>query len=732
MKERASRTRLYAPIVLCVVWVGCSTSGKLASAPPAPPTTSAAPSRLSYPSAEKGGVVDDYHGTRVPDPYRWLEKADDAHTAAWVDAENRLTRSFLDRPERDPIKARITELLDYPKFTIPTKKGNRYFLSRNSGLQNQSVDYVQEGLTGKPRVLLDPNALSPDGTIALSATSPTEDGSLFGYAISKSGSDRQEIFVRDVASGVDLPDKILWAKFSGIAWSRDNTGFYYTRYPTPGSVPAGEENYFPKLCYHRLGEPQEKDRIVFEKPGEKEVGLGAAVTHDGRWLLLFPTKGASNKTELWVQDLAAPPGRPVPVFRGYENGYSVAEVTGGRLFTVTDRDAPRGRVLAVDLTTLSPRPAGDAPFREVVPQTKDNLDFAQIIGGKLILEYLRNSSSALEIHSLDGRLEREVPLPGIGSVTAVSGEPDASEMFFAFESYTQPRTSFRCDLSAEPLSLEVFEKTVVKVDSSRFETEQVWYPSKDGTRISMFLVHRKGLAKDGQRPVFLYGYGGFQINLTPSFAASYFLLLERDGIIAIPNLRGGSEYGEDWHRAGMREKKQNVFDDFIAAAQWLIQSGFTRREKLAIDGASNGGLLVAAVLIQRPELVGAAVCQVPVADMLRFHRLSVGSYWISEYGSSDDPQDFSFLYRYSPYHNVHDGTRYPATLVTTADTDDRVDPGHAKKLAARLQAATAGQEPILIRIETKAGHGAGKPTSKRIDESADIWTFVFWRLGLFG
>jgi prolyl oligopeptidase len=693
------------------------------------PATSAAPARaaFAYPPAPEGDVVEDYHGTRVADPYRSLENPDDPTTIAWVDAENALTRTVLDRPERAPIKTRLTELYDYPRVGIPEKKGNRYFFFKNTGLQNQSVYYVQEGSKGAPRVLIDPNTMSDDGTIALANTSPSRDGKLLGYAVSKSGSDRQEIFVRDVTTGKDLPDKLVWVKFSGINWTPDGKGFFYTRYPETGSVPAGDEHYFPKLHYHRLGEPQEKDVMFFEKPTEKEVGVGGFVSYDGRWLVIRPGKGASDKTEVWALDLEKPGAKPVAVFTGFDNAYQVAEVVDGKLYARTDRDAPLGRIIAVDLNRL-PADNKDAPFTELVPQGKDTIQAAYIKNKKLVVRRLRNASTALEVRSLAGRLERAIELPGIGSVGGISGEADQKEMFLSFSSYTMPSTNYRYDFGTGKLVL--FSKPQVKVDPSQYQTEQVWYPSKDGTKVSMFLVHKKGLKKDGNRPVYLTAYGGFNISSTPGFSSTRFVFLEKGGVVAIPNLRGGGEYGEAWHKGGMREKKQNVFDDFIAAAEWLIASGWTKPERLAIQGGSNGGLLVSAVALQRPDLYGAVVCQVPVADMLRYHKFTVGRYWIAEYGNSEVAGDFPFLYKYSPYHNVRDGVSYPATLVTTADTDDRVAPGHGKKLAARLQSAQMGDEPILLRVETRAGHGAGKPTSKILDEQADIWTFVFWRLGM--
>jgi prolyl oligopeptidase len=699
-----------------------------ATATPVPPPPTPTPRTYNYPAAARGTVVEDYHGTKVADPYRWMDKADDPATTAWVNAENGLTERLLNRPDRLAIKERLTKLIDYARVTPPRRFGKFYFFSKNSGLQNQSVYYVQEGLTGEPHVVIDPNTLSADGTVALTNTSPSRDGKLLGYALSKSGSDRQEIFVRNIAAGKDLIDHLQWMKFSPITWTHDGRGFYYSHLPIPGTVPAGDEHYFPKLYYHRLGDKQEKDRLVFEKPGEREVGVSSDMSWDGRWLILNASRGASNKTEIQVVDLKKPGFKPAVVFTGYSHGYSVADVVNGKLYAWTDRDAPMGRMIVADLTKVLSGSIREASFREVVPASKDKLLFGGIVDRKLVLNYLHNASTALSVHSLDGKPLAEVALPGLGSVGGIFGELPDREMFFSYSSYTEPPSVYRYDLSARKLS--VFFKPAVPVDTTRYETEQVWYPSKDGTKVSMFLIHKKGLAKDGNRPTLLTAYGGFNIPSTPSFIASYFVLLERDGLVAVPNLRGGGEYGEEWHQGGMREKKQNVFDDFIAAGEWLVASGWTKSSRLAIRGGSNGGLLVAAVEEQRPDLFGAVICQVPVADMLRFHKFTLGRYWIDEYGNADVKEDFPFLYKYSPLQNAKDGVNYPSTLITTADTDDRVDPSHSKKFAARMQAADGGKNPVLIRIETKAGHGGGKPTSKQIEENADIYTFLFWRLGV--
>jgi prolyl oligopeptidase len=691
-----------------------------------PATARTEPSKMNYPDAPPAPVVDDYHGIKVADPYRWLEEAEAPATARWVDAQNALTRSLLDGPDRDAIRKRLSELFDYPRVSVPARKGTRYFYTRNPGLLNQAILYVRDGLTGPERVLLDPNTLTTDGTAALTAASVSHDGALLAYGISRSGSDRQEILVRDVATGQDRADRLQWAKFTTITWTKDGAGFFYIRFPQPGAVPAGDENYFAKVFHHRLGEPQEKDSLVFEAPEDRQVIFQTDITDDGRFLVIHSFKGSSEDGEVHLLDVAAAGARPalLPFTKGFRHTYSFAGDSGGRLFFRTNEGAPMGRLIAVDYGK------GSTEAVPIVAESQDKLAEAAVLGGKLVLVRMVNASDRVSVHSLDGALEREIPLPGLGTVTSLSGQPDLDEMFLGFTSFTAPITPYRYDLAQKQLA--PFEATKGRIDPADYEVSQAFFPSKDGTRVSMFLVQRKGLAKDGRRPVLLSGYGGFNISIKPAFDPSDFVWLERGGIIAQANLRGGGEYGEAWHQAGMLDRKQNVFDDFIAAAEWLIANGYTRKDKLAIQGGSNGGLLVGAVMTQRPDLVGAVLCQVPVADMLRYHLFTVGRFWIPEYGSADDAAQFPFLLHYSPYHNVKDGVSYPATLITTADTDDRVSPGMAKKFGARLQAATKGDAPILVRVETKAGHGAGKPISKQLDEQADIFRFLTWRLGVPG
>jgi prolyl oligopeptidase len=676
---------------------------------------------IQYPTARKSDLTDTYHGTRVPDPYRWLEDPDSAETIAWVEAQNQLTRSAVDGPLRDALIERLTTLYDFPRTSVPTHRGRYYFFTHNSGLQDQPVLYVQEDPHGERRVLIDPNTMRADGPVALTALALNDTGTLAAYGLSTSGSDRQEISVRNVDDGSDLPDRLRWVKFASIAWIKDGTGFYYTRFPEPGTVAPGDEHYFNTVYYHRLGDPQAADRLIFEKPAERETVFGVEISDDDRWTVITAFQGSSDRSEVYVIDRHAAQASLVPLVSGFTAAYAFIESAGNRLLFKTDKSAPRGRIISID--PLDPQ----QPPLEVVPESEDKLSSAIVIHHTLVVAYLHNASDRLRLFALDGTPIKEIDLPTLGTVTGVSGRPGDAEMFFGLTSFTQPATNYRFDFRAG--TLERFGEIGSGTIGDEYETTQVWYPSKDGTRVSMFLVAKKGLPKDGNRPVLLTGYGGFNISLTPGFDPSNFVLLERGGIYAVANLRGGGEYGEAWHEAGMFGRKQNVFDDFIAAAEWLASSGYSNPSRIAIEGGSNGGLLTAAVMVQRPDLFGAVVCRVPVADMLRYHLFTVGRFWISEYGSADDPSQFPFLYKYSPLHNVVDGVPYPPILITTADTDDRVSPGMAKKFAARLQAA-GHPAPVLIRVETKAGHGAGKPLSKTIEEDADIFSFVFSMIGV--
>jgi prolyl oligopeptidase len=680
---------------------------------------------LVYPKAKTVDQVDDYHGVKVSDPYRWLEDTDSADTHDWVEAENKLTFSYLDKiPYRGAIRDRLTKLWNYERFTVPGQQGGRYFYGHNDGLQNQDVLLVADSLNAPPRVLLDPNTLSSDGTVALAGTAITDDGKLMAYGTAVSGSDWLEWHVRDVDTGKDLPDLIKWVKFSGASWTKDNKGFFYSRYDEPKADTAlRDANYFQKLYYHRLGTPQSDDKLIYERPDNKELGVGASVTDDGHYLVLFVWQGTSPKNRLYYKDLTQPDSPVVKLLDDADAAYSFIDNDGPVFWIQTDLDAPRGRVIAID--TNHPE---RARWKTVIPQTADKLNGTSVVDNLFLLDYLKDARSEIRVHDLNGKFLRNVDLPGIGTAGGFGGKRRDKETFYAFTSFVSPTIVYRYDPESGKSS--VFRQPKVDFDPNQFETKQVFYNSKDGTRVPMFLTYKKGLKLDGQNPTLLYAYGGFDISLTPYFSVPNLVWLQMGGIYAQPNLRGGGEYGEEWHLAGTHAKKQNVFDDFIAAAEWLIANKYTSTPKLAISGASNGGLLIGASVTQRPDLFGATLPAVGVMDMLRFQKFTIGWAWTSDYGSSDNPDDFKALYAYSPLHNLKPGTKYPPTLISTADHDDRVMPAHSFKFAATMQADQAGPAPVLIRVETKAGHGAGKPITKIIDETADEFAFVAHNLNM--
>jgi prolyl oligopeptidase len=680
---------------------------------------------LAYPKAKKVDQVDDYHGVKVADPYRWLEDTDSAETHEWVQAENKLTFSYLDQiPYRGAIRERMTKLWNYERFTVPEQHGGRYFFQHNNGLQNQNVLLVADSLNADPRTLLDPNTLSSDGTVALSGTAITDDGKLMAYGTAASGSDWMEWHVRDVDSGKDLPDLIKWVKFSGASWTKDNKGFFYSRYDEPKADSAlRDANYFQKLYYHRLGTEQAEDKLIYERPDNKELLFGANVTDDGHYLVIAVAQGTSPKNRLYYKDLTQPNAQVVRLLDDFDAQYNFIDNDGPVFWIHTDLDAPRGRMIAID--TKNPERAN---WKTLVPQGTDTLQSAGLVDNQFLLSYLKDARTEVRAYDLKGKFLRNVDLPGIGTAGGFSGKRKDKETFYAFTSFVSPTTIYRYDPEAGKSS--VFRQPKVEFDATKYETKQVFYNSKDGTRVPMFLTYKKGLKLDGQNPTLLYAYGGFDISLTPAFSIPTIVWLEMGGIYAQPNLRGGGEYGEDWHLAGTKAHKQNVFDDFIAAAEWLIKNKYTSTPKLAIRGGSNGGLLIGACLTQRPDLFGATLPLVGVMDMLRFQKFTIGWAWTSDYGSSDNPEDFKALYAYSPLHNLKPGTKYPPTMIATADHDDRVMPAHSFKFAATMQADQAGSAPVLIRIETKAGHGAGKPISKIIDETADEWAFVAHNLNM--
>jgi len=684
---------------------------------------------LQYPSARKSDVVDDYHGTKVVDPYRWLEDPDSPESRSWIDAENHLTEGYLaDIPARATIRDRLTKLWNYPKFGAPFRKAGRYFFFKNDGLQNQSVLYKQASLSANPATLLDPNLLSEDGTVALSTLALSDDGRLLAYGTAASGSDWEEFRVRDVATAQDRPDHLQWIKFSGASWTKDGAGFFYSRYPEPTDKALTDVNRFQKLYYHRLGTDQAQDVLVYERPDQPDWGMNAEVTDDGRYAVLTVWLGTDRRNRVYYRDLKSAKrptvkGDVVRLLDDFDASYAFVGNDGPVFYFLTDLDAPRKRVIAID--TRHPE---RARWRELIPQGQDVLEGIQIIHDTFVANYMHDAASRLRLYALDGRMLKDLELPTLGSVGSITGERTDDEMFYAFTSFLYPTTIFRYDFRSGTTS--VFKAPTIDFDPSGYETKQVFYTSKDGTRVPMFITYKKGLALDGSNPTLLYGYGGFNISLTPSFSVANLVWLEMGGVYAQPNLRGGGEYGEEWHQAGMLDRKQNVFDDFIAAAEYLIAQRYTSTPKLAIAGGSNGGLLVGAAMTQRPDLFGAALPAVGVMDMLRFHKFTIGWAWVTDYGSADSASQFPYLYKYSPLHNIRAGTKYPATLVTTADHDDRVVPGHSFKFTATLQAAQAGPAPVLIEIETKAGHGAGKPTSKIIEEQADRFAFLVRNLGM--
>ena len=675
--------------------------------------------KLSYPATATDDQVDEYFGTLVADPYRWLEDADSEETAAWVAAQNDVTYGFLESiPEREHYHARLTELWDYTRYSAPFQEDGRTFFYKNEGLQPQAVLYVQDSADGEPRVLLDPNTLSEDGTVALASISVSRDGNLLAWATSVSGSDWHTWRIRDIATGKDLEDKVEWSKFSGAAWDHDGSGFYYSRYEEPA---AGETldgaNYFQKLYYHRLGTDQSKDTIVYERPDEKEWGFSGGVSDDGRYLIITIWQGTSRNNRVYYRDLRDRSLIVHELLDDFDANYEFLGNDGSTFFIKTNMDTPRGRILAIDLE----HPEREN-WRTLVPEAKDPLLNATILDHNFVLTYMHDVVNVVKIFDFAGEHVTDLNLPGLGSVNGLRGRSDDTETYYSFTSYLNPSEIYHYDIDTHESRL--FKAPEVNFDFENYETRQVFFHSKDGTRVPMFLVHKKGLPLDGNNPTILYGYGGFNISLTPGFRTSRLPWLEAGGIWATANLRGGGEYGEQWHQAGMLDRKQNVFDDFIAAAEFLIEEGYTSPEKLAIYGGSNGGLLVGAVVNQRPELFAAAMPAVGVMDMLRFQNWTIGWAWTSDYGSSDNEHMFPVLYGYSPYHNLQPGVDYPAILATTADHDDRVVPAHSFKYMARLQACQAGNLPTLIRIQTKAGHGAGRPTQMIINESADRFAFL--------
>lgn len=700
-------------IVQCVLVASFMTNASAAT------VQCGAADRITYPPSKTVKQVDLYHGVKVADPYRWLEDGNSIATTEWITAQNKLTQSYLgDIPARAAIKARLTTLWNYERFGVPFKEGGRYFISRNDGLQSQAVLYTMPTLDATPRLLLDPNTLAVDGTVALAGMAVSPDGKYLAYGTAASGSDWNRWKVREIDSGNDIADTLEWVKFSGASWSKDGGGFYYSRYDAPNeATKLADTNYFQKLYFHRLGTAQQSDRLVYQRTDHKDWGFSGNVTDDGRYLIITVRQGTDPKSRIYYQDLSDSANPVLPLLDAFDAAYGFIDNDGPVFLFRTDLSAARGRIIAVD--TRKPEPA---QWKELVPEAAETLQTAGVLGKRIVFDYLKDAYSEVRVFDLEGKFLHRIALPGIGTASGFGGKRADPETFFAFTGFTTPTTIYRYDVGTN--STSVFRQSKVDFDPDTFTTTQVFYTSKDGTRIPMFIVHKKGIKLDGSNPTYLYGYGGFNISLTPAFSVSNLAWMEMCGVYAVPNLRGGGEYGEAWHQAGTRLNKQNVFDDFIGAAEWLIANKYTSTPKLAIGGGSNGGLLVGAALTQRPDLFGAAMPAVGVMDMLRFHRFTIGWAWTSDYGSSDDAEQFKTLQAYSPLHNLHRGTCYPATLITTADHDDRVVPAHSFKFAAAEQATQGGAAPVLIRIDTKAGHGAGKPTEKLIDEIADRWAFL--------
>jgi len=684
--------------------------------------------RLRYPETRRVDHVDVYHGVEVADPYRWLEEdvRESQRVRDWVNAQNRVTSEYLQSlPGREQIKSRLTELWDYEKFTVPWKAGGRYYIAKNDGLQNHHVIYVMDSLDGARRILLDPNKWSKDGTTALGGMSFSEDGRFVAYAIQDAGSDWRTWKVRDIETGKDLADTLNYLKFTGAAWDPKSRGFFYSKYPDPDpNEQFTSLNKEMKVMYHLLGTSQEDDVVVFYRPDKPEWGYDVKVTDDGCYLILTIWVGTDEKYRIMYKDLDQPYAMPVDLIEDFENEYSFVDNDDSVFFFRTDFKAPNRRVVAIDI-----RNPERENWKEIIPETEEPLQSVDLVSNLLVCTYLKDVTTQVKLYTMDGRHLRDVELPGLGTASGFGGKRKDTETFYSFESFAVPPSIYRYDLVTGESKL--LEQAKVGFDPKDYITDQVFYKSKDGTRVPMFITHKKDIKRDSPNPALLYGYGGFNISICPRFSALRLVWMEMGGIYAVANIRGGGEYGQKWHESGKKIQKQNVFNDFIAAAEHLIENGCTSSQKLAIMGGSNGGLLVGACMAQRPDLFKAAVPAVGVMDMLRFDKFTAGRFWVDDYGSAEDSREmFEYLKSYSPYHNLRGGVSYPATLVTTADTDDRVVPGHSFKFTAQLQHCHRGDNPVLIRIETRAGHGSGKPTSMIIEEQADVYAFLAENLGM--
>lgn len=689
-----------------------------------PESPSTMPAPIAYPETKRVDVTDESFGQKVADPYRWLENdvRNDKEVAAWVEAQNRVTDAYLATlPGRDIFKARIKQLFDYERFGVPTRKGGRLFYSHNTGLQNQAVLWVRDGVDAPGRVLIDPNGWAKDGATALSEWVPSQDGKLLVYGIQDGGSDWRTVKVLDVATGKTLDDEVKWIKFSNLAWAKDGSGFYYSRFPAPAEGQAFQQlNENQSVYFHRIGTPQSADTLVYATPETPRRGHFAQVTDDGNWLVITTTEGTDDRYEITLLDIKTPGAKPRKLIAGLENRWSLVGNVGTRFYWTTNKGAPKLKVVTMDVAQANP------VATDLIPEEKATLEGAGIVGGQLLVSYMVDAKDEMRRYSLDGKLLGKVATPGIGSIAGSSGDPDDSELFYAFTSFNMPTTVYRFDVKTG--ETKVWAQPKVAFDPAKYSVEQRFFTSKDGTRVPMFIVKRKDVT--GPAPTLLWGYGGFNVSYGPAFSASRIAWMEQGGVFVLANIRGGGEYGKAWHDGGRLANKQNTFDDFIGASEYLIAQGITKKDGLAIQGGSNGGLLVGAVVNQRPDLFAAALPAVGVMDMLRFDRWTAGRYWVDDYGHPSKEADWKTLRGYSPYHNIGAGKAYPAILATTADTDDRVVPGHTFKYTAALQAADIGPKPHLVRIETRAGHGTGKPTDKVIEETSDLWAFAAKWTGL--
>lgn len=678
--------------------------------------------KLNYPVTKKVDTTDVYFGHEVPDPYRWLEDDMSEETGAWVKEQNAVTQSYLTKiPYREQIEARLTKLWDYPKISAPFKKGGNYYVFKNDGLQNQNIAYIKKSLNAEEKVILDPNKLSEDGTVALTNFAPSDDGKYIAYGVSRGGSDWREFYVKDIATGEDLEDHIMWAKFSSIAWFKD--GFFYSRYPEPkeGDELKGE-NKDSKLYYHKVGTLQNEDKMVYEDTDKPDWGFSGGVTEDEKFLYIYVTESTSGNA-LYVKDVEKC-GKVIKLIENFDHDYTVLDHVNGKLLVHTNFEAPKYKIIAIDLNDYAPE-----KWTDIIPEKEGVLKTVDIVGGKIIAQYLKDAHSHVEICEMNGTYLHDLELATLGTVNGFKGKKSDESTFFTLTSFTTPSTVYEYDIASNTSTK--YQESEIDFNADDYETKQVFYESKDGTKVPMFIVHKKDIELDGNNSVLLYGYGGFNISLTPSFSIGRLIWLEQGGIYVMMNLRGGGEYGEEWHEAGTKLQKQNVFDDCIAAAEYLVDNKYTSKGKIALLGGSNGGLLVGAVINQRPDLFGAAIPAVGVMDMLRYHKFTIGRYWAADYGTSEDSEEmFKYLHAYSPIHAINSETNYPAVMVTTADHDDRVVPAHSFKYIATLQEKYSGDNPVLIRIEEKAGHGAGKPTDKIIEEYSDEFAFMFKNTGL--